>query len=284
MIPPWSTRKTISYYTVQMLTCSELLKFIARLGTACLLAWVLSGLSGCDQSNTSTVPSSSDGLASATPPSAEHTPLRKSLPATPTPPPDDRPRIVAFGDSLTAGLGVAPEQSYPTQLQKQLDALGYRYQVLNAGVSGDTSAGGLRRVSWVLAGKPQVVILELGGNDGLRGLGLPETRSHLDAIIRQLKDAHVRVILAGMKLPPNYGEEYTARFEAMYRDLAQLYELPLIPFLLEGVGGERTLNQADGIHPTGEGYRIVVKNILRSLLPVLKDASTNNSPAKKKKA
>jgi len=185
---------------------------------------------------------------------------------------------------LTAGLGVAPEQSYPTQLQKQLDALGYRYQVLNAGVSGDTSAGGLRRVSWVLAGKPQVVILELGGNDGLRGLGLPETRSHLDAIIRQLKDAHVRVILAGMKLPPNYGKEYTARFEAMYRDLAQLYELPLIPFLLEGVGGERTLNQADGIHPTGEGYRIVVKNVLRSLLPVLKDASTNNSPAKKKKA
>ncbi len=267
-----------------MLICSELLKFIARLGTACLLTWVLGGLSGCDQSNTSTVPSSSDGLASTTPPSAEHKPPRESIPATPTPPPDDRPRIIAFGDSLTAGLGVAPEQSYPTQLQKQLDALGYRYQVLNAGVSGDTSAGGLRRVSWVLAGKPRVVILELGGNDGLRGLGLPETRSHLDAIIRQLKDADVRVILAGMKLPPNYGEEYTARFEAMYRDLARLYELPLIPFLLEGVGGEKTLNQADGIHPTAEGYRIVVKNVLRSLLPVLKDTSTNNSPAKKKKA
>ncbi|MCS6289663.1 MAG: arylesterase [Nitrospira sp.] len=266
-----------------MLTCSELLKFIARLGTACLLTWVLSGLSGCDQSNTSTVPSSPDSLASTTPPSAEHTPPRESIPATPTPP-DDRPRIIAFGDSLTAGLGVAPEQSYPTQLQKQLDALGYRYQVLNAGVSGDTSAGGLRRVSWVLAGKPRVVILELGGNDGLRGLGLPETQSHLDAIIRQLKDAHVRVILAGMKLPPNYGEEYTARFEAMYRDLAQLYELPLIPFLLEGVGGEKTLNQADGIHPTAEGYRIVVENVLRSLLPVLKDTSTNNSSAKKKKA
>lgn len=267
-----------------MLTCSELLKSIARLGTACLMAWVLSGLSGCDQSNTSTVPSSSDGLVSATPPSAEHTPPRESIPATPTPPPDDRPRIIAFGDSLTAGLGVTPEQSYPTQLQKQLDALGYRYQVLNAGVSGDTSAGGLRRVSWVLAGKPRVVILELGGNDGLRGLGLPETRSHLDAIIRQLKDAHVRVILAGMKLPPNYGEEYTARFEAIYRDLARLHGLPLIPFLLEGVGGEKALNQADGIHPTGEGYRIVVENVLRSLLPVLKDASTNNSSAKKKQA
>lgn len=267
-----------------MLTCSELLKCIARLGTACLLAWVLSGLSGCDQSNTSTVPSSSDGLASATPPSAEPTPPRESIPATPTSPPDDRPRIIAFGDSLTAGLGVTPEQSYPTQLQKQLDALGYHYQVLNAGVSGDTSAGGLRRVSWVLAGQPRVVILELGGNDGLRGLGLPETRSHLDAIIRQLKDAHVRVILAGMKLPPNYGEEYTARFEAMYRDLAQLHGLPLIPFLLEGVGGEKALNQADGIHPTGEGYRIVVENVLRSLLPVLKEAATNHSPAKKKQA
>ena len=185
---------------------------------------------------------------------------------------------------MTAGLGVSPEQSYPTQLQKQLDTLGYHYQVLNAGVSGDTSAGGLRRVSWVLAGKPRVVILELGGNDGLRGLGLPETRSHLDTIIRQFKDAHVRVILAGMKLPPNYGEEYTARFEAIYRDLAQLHGLPLIPFLLEGVGGEKALNQADGIHPTGEGYRIVVENVLRSLLPVLKDASTNNSSAKKKQA
>ena len=185
---------------------------------------------------------------------------------------------------MTAGLGVSPEQSYPTQLQKQLDTLGYHYQVLNAGVSGDTSAGGLRRVSWVLAGKPRVVILELGGNDGLRGLGLPETRSHLDAIIRQFKDAHVRVILAGMKLPPNYGEEYTARFEAIYRDLAQLHGLPLIPFLLEGVGGEKALNQSDGIHPTGEGYRIVVENVLRSLIPVLKDASTNNSSAKKKQA
>lgn len=267
-----------------MLTCSKLLKFIARLGAACLVVLVLSGLSGCDQSNTSTVPSSPDSPAPATSPSSERTPVRESLQDTPNPSLDDRPRIIAFGDSLTAGLGVSPEQSYPTQLQKQLNALGYHYQVLNAGVSGDTSAGGLSRVSRVLAGKPQVVILELGGNDGLRGLGLPETRSHLDAIIRQLKDAHVRVILAGMKLPPNYGEEYTTGFESMYRDLAQLHELPLIPFLLEGVGGEKALNQADGIHPTGEGYRIVVENVLRILLPVLTDASTNNSPTKKKKA
>ncbi|HQY56149.1 MAG: arylesterase [Nitrospira sp.] len=265
-----------------MLTCSERLNFVVRQGTACLLALILGGLSGCDQSSTPTASSSADNLAPATPPSSERTPLRETPPATSIPPADNRPRIIAFGDSLTAGLGVIPEQSYPTQLQKQLDALGYHYQVLNAGVSGDTSAGGLRRVSWVLAGKPRVVILELGGNDGLRGLGLPETRSHLDAIIRQLQDARVQVILAGMKLPPNYGEEYTARFEAMYRDLAQLHGLPLIPFLLEGVGGEKSLNQADGIHPTGDGYRIVVENVLRSLLPVLKDTSTNSSAKKKK--
>ena len=120
---------------------------------------------------------------------------------------------MAFGDSLTAGLGVAPNQSYPAQLQRRLDALGYPYQVLNAGVSGDTSAGGSRRVSWVLAGIPHLVILELGGNDGLRGLSLQETRSHLDTIIRRLKETEVLVILAGMKLPPNYGEEYTNKLK-----------------------------------------------------------------------
>jgi len=176
---------------------------------------------------------------------------------------------VAFGDSLTAGLGVAPDQTYPAQLQRRLDALGQQYLVLNAGVSGDTSAGGLRRVSWVLAGNPQLVILELGGNDGLRGLSLPETRSHLDAIIQRLKQANVQVILAGMNLPPNYGKEYTSKFEAMYRDLAHVHSIPLIPFLLEGVGGNTSLNQADGIHPTAEGYRIVVETVLKSLLPVL---------------
>lgn len=113
------------------------------------------------------------------------------------------------------------------------------------------------------------MILELGGNDGLRGLSLQETRSHLDTIIRRLKETEVLVILAGMKLPPNYGEEYTNKFEAMYRDLAHVHSLPLIPFLLEGVGGQPSLNQADGIHPTAEGYRIVVENVLQSLLPVL---------------
>jgi acyl-CoA thioesterase-1 len=190
---------------------------------------------------------------------------------------------VAFGDSLTAGLGVSPAQAYPAQLQKKLDALGYSYQVVNAGVSGETTAGGLRRVPWILAGKPFMVILELGGNDGLRGLSLQETRSHLDIMIRKFKEAHVPVLLVGMKLPPNYGKEYTDRFEAMYRELATTHALPLIPFLLEGVGGERTLNQTDGIHPTGEGYRIVVENVLKSLLPIL-DTSKHDSSDRKKQA
>jgi acyl-CoA thioesterase I len=179
------------------------------------------------------------------------------------------PKIVAFGDSLTAGFGVPPQDSYPAQLQRRLDALGYRYHIVNAGVSGDTTAGGVRRVSWILTGNPYMVILELGGNDGLRGLDIEQTRANLEAIIVRLKQAGAVTVLAGMKLPPNYGADYTARFESMYRELATRHSLPLIPFLLEGVGGDRRLNQADGIHPTGEGYRIVTDNVLRALEPLL---------------
>jgi acyl-CoA thioesterase-1 len=266
-----------------MTTCSDLLRFISRLSRGGLLALLLSGLVSCEQSPSSGPPPSSvpagisrSQLATDDKPSTDR-PVSAAIPQS-----DNRPKIVAFGDSLTAGLGVSPEQTYPAQLQKQLDALGLHYQVLNAGVSGDTSAGGLRRVSWVLAGKPFLVILELGGNDGLRGLGLPETRSHLDAMITQLKKARVQVILAGMKLPPNYGEEYTSKFEMMYRDLAKAHALPLIPFLLEGVGGDQKLNQADGIHPTGEGYRIVVQNVLQTLLPLLKTNESNQPDTKKK--
>lgn len=255
-----------------MKTSSDHFPVTLCLNTGCFAALLIIGLLGCDPSTTPTSPPSP--AADSTPQPAPSEPHPQA--PTPTPRADDRPKIVAFGDSLTAGLGVAPDQTYPAQLQKRLDALGQPYLVLNAGVSGDTSAGGLRRVSWVLAGNPRVVILELGGNDGLRGLGLMETRSHLDTIIRRLKEAGVQVILAGMKLPPNYGEEYTSKFEAMYRELAQVHSLPLIPFLLEGVGGEKSLNQADGIHPTAEGYRMVVENVLKSLLPVLNE----RAPAK----
>ncbi|MDF0675859.1 MAG: arylesterase [Nitrospira sp.] len=184
---------------------------------------------------------------------------------------DHRPRIVAFGDSLTAGLGVEADESYPAQLQRRLDSLGYHYRVINAGVSGDTTAGGLRRVPWILNNKPELVILELGANDGLRGLSIDHAKSNLRQIIRQLQEGGTTVVLAGMKLPPNYGHEYTARFEAMYRVLAKENELALIPFFLEGVGGSSSLNQADGIHPTKEGYEIIVDQVLKVLRPVLND-------------
>ena len=181
----------------------------------------------------------------------------------------ERPSIVAFGNSLTAGLGVRSDQSYPAHLQRALDSAGYAYRVVNAGVSGETTAGGARRVSWILKNKPTIVILELGGNDGLRGLSLQETRSNLERIIQQLKQASVTVVLAGMKLPPNYGQDYTEGFETLYQALAKQYRLTLIPFFLDGVAVSSSLNQADGIHPTGEGYRIIVEKIFPTLEPLL---------------
>ncbi|MDF0645668.1 MAG: arylesterase [Nitrospira sp.] len=183
---------------------------------------------------------------------------------------DARPRLVAFGNSLTAGSGVAAEDAYPAQLQHRLDEAGFRYRVINAGVSGETTAGGLRRVRWILNSKPTLVILELGANDGLRGLSLAETRHNLELIIEQLQQASVTVVLAGMKLPPNYGQDYTRGFEEIYPALARRYHLTLIPFFLDGIAGETDLNQADGIHPTAEGYRIIVGNMIEPLKPLLK--------------
>ena len=181
----------------------------------------------------------------------------------------EQPRIVAFGNSLTAGLGVGSDEAYPAQLQRRLEMQGYRYRVINAGVSGETTAGGLRRVSWVLQSRPELVILELGGNDGLRGLSIEESKSNLDQIIRRLQEARVNVVLAGMKLPPNYGADYRTQFEIIYRELANRYQLPLIPFFLDGVAGSPVLNQADGIHPTAEGYRIIVDRIFPVITAVL---------------
>lgn len=182
---------------------------------------------------------------------------------------DNRPRIVAFGDSLTAGLGVATEDTYPARLQRRLDEQGLRYRVINAGVSGDTTAGGVRRVEWVLKSHPDMVILELGGNDGLRGLNVQETKANLEQIIQRCQEASVTVVLAGMKLPPNYGADYTKAFEAIYPALAKRYRVPLIPFFLDGVAGSASLNQADGIHPTSEGYRIITEKVLEQITPLL---------------
>ena len=194
---------------------------------------------------------------------------KESPPRFPQARPEDIPRIVAFGNSLTAGLGVSSDRSYPSQLQERLDQAGYRYKVINAGVSGETTAGGLRRLGWVLKSNPKVVILELGANDGLRGHPLKETYSNLEQIIQKLQTAGVTVVLAGMKIPPNYGLPYTRRFAAMYEKLAAQYQTPLLPFFLEGVATRRELNQADGLHPTGEGYTVVVDNLMPILEPVL---------------
>ncbi|MBI5854730.1 MAG: arylesterase [Nitrospirae bacterium] len=182
-------------------------------------------------------------------------------------PSDDRPTIVAFGDSLTAGLGVSPEDSYPAQLQRRLDDAGYRYRVLNAGVSGDTSAGGVRRLEWVLKSHPRIVIIEIGGNDGLRGLDIQQTRANLGEIISRFQAAGVTVVLAGMQLPPNYGKDYTAQFAALYPELARVHRLTLIPFFLEGVAAHPPLNQADGIHPTEAGYHMIAATVMKYLSP-----------------
>jgi acyl-CoA thioesterase I len=242
--------------------------YIQNISSWCL-AVLLVVLSGCDQggSSPSTPLSSSgprDGFGQRLGTDVTSQPGRsRTLPSS------ERPRIVAFGDSLTAGLGVSTEESYPAQLQRRLDALGYQYRVINAGVSGDTTAGALRRVPWVLNGTPVLVILEVGGNDGLRGLSLDETRTNLEQIIERLQQAGVRVVLAGMKLPSNYGKDYTAGFEAIYPSLAKQYRLLLIPFFLEGVAASPTLNQADGIHPTGQGYEIIVEQVLAAIRPLL---------------
>jgi acyl-CoA thioesterase-1 len=151
-----------------------------------------------------------------------------------------------------------------------LDEQSLRYRVVNAGVSGDTTAGGLRRVDWVLKSRPDFVILELGANDGLRGLKLEETKANLERIIRRCQEASVTVILAGMRLPPNYGREYTNGFEAIYPALAKQHRLTLIPFFLDGVAGSTSLNQADGIHPTSEGYRIIADKVFEIVKPLLK--------------
>ncbi|HEV8317592.1 MAG TPA: arylesterase [Vicinamibacterales bacterium] len=179
------------------------------------------------------------------------------------------PRIVILGDSLTAGYGLDRPQSYPALLQKHLDEAGYRYEVVNAGVSGDTSAGGLRRLDWSLEGNVRVLILELGANDGLRGLPVNEMKKNLGEIVTRAKSRGIRVILAGMEAPPNYGPQYSIAFHRAFRDLSTEHKVALIPFLLEGVAGDRALNIADGIHPNPEGARILERNVWRTLQPLL---------------
>jgi acyl-CoA thioesterase-1 len=188
---------------------------------------------------------------------------------------DPRPKIVALGDSLTAGLGVAESQAYPAVLQQKIDADGYAYEVVNMGVSGDTSAGGLRRLDWALEGNVKVLIVALGANDGLRGLRPDEMKKNLERIIERAKEDNIVVILAGMEAPPNYGAEYTAAFRRVYQELAREQGVRLLPFLLDGVAGDAALNQSDGIHPNARGAEIIADGIWKVLQPVLDELNAS---------
>lgn len=184
---------------------------------------------------------------------------------------EEREVIVFFGNSLSAGYGLKPEQSFPALIQDRIDSLGYPYEVVNAGVSGETTSGGASRVDWVLRRPVDIFVLELGGNDGLRGIPPEESRKNLQTIIDKVKDRHpdAEIILAGMEAPPNMGPEFTRDFRRIYPELAAENDVTLLPFLLEGVGGESSLNQADGIHPNEEGARIVAENVWEVLEPLL---------------
>jgi acyl-CoA thioesterase I len=180
-----------------------------------------------------------------------------------------RPRVVILGDSLTAGLGLPIDEAYPSLLQKWINDAGLQYEVVNAGVSGDTSAGGASRLDWALQGHVKVLVVALGGNDALRALPVEELGQNLSTIIEHAQAKHVQVVLAGMEAPRNFGRDYDVRFHQVYPELAKKYMVPLVPFLLQDVAGIERLNQPDGIHPTAEGAQIVAKNVWTVLKPLL---------------
>ena len=224
--------------------------------TAAALVWVTAAslMSACS-SPADTPPAA----ARATPQSAVAPPPKVAA----------RPRIVVLGDSLTAGLGLPIDEAYPSLLQQRLDANGFNYEVVNAGVSGDTSAGGLSRLDWALEGDVRVLIVALGGNDALRALPAEELKQNLSRIIDRAQARQINVLLAGMEAPPNFGRDYIVRFHQVYPSLASQYHVPLVPFLLDGVAGSLSLNQRDGIHPTAQGARIVADNVWTALKPIV---------------
>lgn len=181
-------------------------------------------------------------------------------------------RIVMLGDSLTAGLGVSSDQAYPALVEAELRQEGWPVRVINAGVSGDTSAGGRTRIDWLLQQRPMMVVVALGANDGLRGLPVDALEENISEIIDASREAGARVLLLGMKVPPNYGKEYADRFEAVYPRLAEAFDVPLMPFMLDSVGGRTELNQADGIHPTPAGHRAIAADLMPYLERELHDA------------
>lgn len=192
-----------------------------------------------------------------------------------------QPRIVFLGDSLTAGYGLAKEESVPSLIQMRLRSAGYPYDVINAGVSGDTSAGGLSRLDWSLEGDVRILVLELGANDGLRGLPVANMKGNLTEIITRAQSRGIKVLLTGMEAPPNFGAAYTAEFRQVYRDLAKLPDVTFMPFYLDGVAGLPQLNIADGMHPNAEGARIIERAMWETLEPLLdKSPGARRSGAK----
>src|SRR5262245_36911945 len=183
---------------------------------------------------------------------------------------DSRPVILAFGDSLTAGYGVQATQAYPARLQRKLEEQGYKYRVVSMGVSGDTTSGGRSRLKAALDQKPSIVILELGANDGLRGLPVAQTKANLEEMTQAFRKIGSTVVMAGMTLPRNYGAAYVKSFENVFIDLASKYQLPLIPFFLEGVAGQPKLTLPDFLHPNAAGYSVVVDIVMKTLRPLLK--------------
>lgn len=183
---------------------------------------------------------------------------------------DTKKVLVVLGDSLTEGYGVAKEEAFPAILEKKIHSLGKKeWKVINAGVSGSTTASGQSRLKWFLKSKPRIILLALGANDGLRGLKLGQTKKNLEKIIQKAQEMKIKVVLGGMQIPTNYGKEYRKKFHQMYKDLAKKYKLTLIPFLLEGVGGRAELNISDGIHPNQKGHEVVAKNVLSHIQSLL---------------
>ena len=233
-----------------------------KLWVAAALALMLSGCAPRGDDHDAARASSNEASRTALPAPATAT----AVPATT--PTAARPRIAVLGDSLTAGLGIAKAASYPSLLQEKLDAAGLDFEVVNAGVSGDTSAGGLARLDWALEGDVRVLIVALGGNDALRGLPPSQLQSNLAQVIERAQAKDITVILAGMEAPPNYGRDYIVAFHKVYPALAKQYHVALVPFLLQGVAGSEGLNQRDGIHPTAAGARIVAANVWSALKPI----------------
>jgi len=228
-----------------------------------IVAGVTIAMCGCKKDQTAQQSVASNSTTTTQPQPAHPAPV-------PSTKPDNRPVLVCFGDSLTAGLGTDSGESYPDYLQSDLDTRGYHYRVVNEGISGNTTKDGVERLDTILALKPSVVVVEFGGNDGLRGLPIEDSRANLDKIISTLKSSGAKVALAGITLPPNYGPDYIQQFDATYAMLAKKHRVPMLPFLLQGVYGVPGMMQQDQTHATAAGNKIVAKNILPLVLTLLK--------------